>query len=618
VVSEDARAGLTRHVLPAEWFAALSAGFSSPAITRKFWQTERSRRLLLISALLDEAERQPEVLGPLPSAAQAWDTLAAAQIAAPTEVDAVLLHPQVGSWAAYALRRHRGGAASSAPLWIDFGGIHTLALVAAARAGLSWRTRIPLRTGHAMLPTLGMARFPDVVSAGVAEAETDRGRIRLRSGDQYINVPDDPTTDSTDWWALRRVRVGDELALTVWLDDVDPFRDLADPVPPMRLDQIEFERWESTLADAWALLCQDHRSDAEALADGVISLVPLSFEEGWETRSASTGEAFGSVMMSPPPDAVTLAVSLIHEFQHIKLGALMHLLQLTGDDDGALYYAPWRDDPRPLGGLLQGVYAFLGIAGFWRRHHGTVAGAHAALAAFEYACARGQSNEALHLIRASPALTRDGHELVDGLIARITPWLSEPLPSEIVRLSRLTADSHRTGWRLRHLHPEPGEVLELAKAWLAGGPPEAGSAPATLHPHPDLRSRQRIPALARRRVVAIGRGEAGDGSRATRTSATTLASADAALVAGEFSAAGDDYLAAIANCHPAASPESLHAWTGLALAVASGGPGPAAAALRSRPDLVRAVHCEVGAIGTPPDPVQLATWLAAVLSNEPV
>jgi hypothetical protein len=35
-------------------------------------------------------------------------------------------------------------------------------------------------------------------------------------------------------------------------------------------------------------------------------------------------------------------------------------------DDGHRYYVPWRDDPRPISGLLQGAYAYLGVTGFWR------------------------------------------------------------------------------------------------------------------------------------------------------------------------------------------------------------------------------------------------------------
>src|SRR5581483_603165 len=62
------------------------------------------------------------------------------------------------------------------------------------------------------------------------------------------------------------------------------------------------------------------------------------------------------------------AVTLAHELQHLKLGALLDIVTLALPDDGRRYYAPWRDDPRPLGGLLQGAYAYFGVSGFWRPH----------------------------------------------------------------------------------------------------------------------------------------------------------------------------------------------------------------------------------------------------------
>jgi uncharacterized protein len=71
--------------------------------------------------------------------------------------------------------------------------------------------------------------------------------------------------------------------------------------------------------------------------------------------------------MSAPPDPIIGTVTLTHEIQHVKLGALLDLVTLTLPDDGRRYYAPWRDDPRPLGGLLHGVYAYLGVTEFWRR-----------------------------------------------------------------------------------------------------------------------------------------------------------------------------------------------------------------------------------------------------------
>ena len=43
---------------------------------------------------------------------------------------------------------------------------------------------------------------------------------------------------------------------------------------------------------------------------------------------------------------MTLALLLMHEFQHVKLGAVLDLYDLFDPDDKRLYHAPWRKDPR--------------------------------------------------------------------------------------------------------------------------------------------------------------------------------------------------------------------------------------------------------------------------------
>ena len=48
--------------------------------------------------------------------------------------------------------------------------------------------------------------------------------------------------------------------------------------------------------------------------------------------NATSMWAFGSVSMTLPPSALTLASSLLHEFQHAKLGALLDLYKLYHDD----------------------------------------------------------------------------------------------------------------------------------------------------------------------------------------------------------------------------------------------------------------------------------------------
>jgi HEXXH motif-containing protein len=591
--------------LPVEYFDALTHGAGSPETIRFLWKTELSRRLLLVVTLFEQCD-DPDMLGPLPPAEAAWGILDKARETDRAAVDDLLMHPQVGNAAAYALRRCRGGADSGFPMWTDLGLVHTLALLAAARAGLPWSTSLPSRYGTVMLPTLGLATFAWTVEASTVEARTEGGDIVLSTDGTEVVVGLDPVDDTDNWWHLRHVNVGGRLPLTVWLDDLDPFRNLGDPEPPRRLDDAMCDRWRHLLDDAWALLSEHHRDTAAALAEGVVSIAPLSAQPDGETRSASNGEAFGGALISEPPNATTLAVTLVREFQHNKLGALMHLVTLHEDDEGSLYYAPWRDDPRPLGGLLHGIYASVGIADFWRRHRPVADGPDAALAEYEYLYARGQAAEALRSVRDARVLTDAGRELVTNLRSAIDAWPTGPAEPEIERLARLTADCHRTGWRLRHHRIAAGEVAVLAKAWLDGRPPEIPSPPVISTAFPDRWS-QAIPTLARFHL------------RGTGTVDGHVPPGDLHLVRGDLVAARNACLARLTEPSDGSVAE-LHAWVGLALSVSGSGDGRgdgrgdgdrAATALLSRPDLVRAVHIDATVLARRPvDPVGIAAWLA--------
>lgn len=616
------RPAARNHQLPKPHFEALCAGLGDAEAIHELWATQRSRRLLLINAVVEAAHEIPGALGPLPPAADAWEVLTRAEDAAPEAFTDILLHPQVGNWAAYVLRRDRGGADSDAPLWIDIGMIHALALTAAAHVGHAWRTKVPARRGRVMLPRLGMATFPasDTEPWSYADAETDHGRIRLTLGDCTLVVPTSDEAQNrpgrlpdrahgASWWPLRRLRVSGELGpdLLVFLDDIDPYRDLADPVPPARLGDAEFAAWSDLLARAWDLLCRDHRPSAESISEGVVSLVPLARGDGSETRSASTGEAFGSVLISPPFDEVTLAVSLVHEFQHIKLGGLIHLGPLAIDDDRQCYYAPWRDDPRPLSGLLQGAYAFTGIMAFWRRHRARQSGRELLLADFEYAYARLQVDDALCTLDDSPGLTRWGTQVVQSLTRQIRPWLAEPLLPQATKAAELSAAWHRAGWRIRHLQPAPADVEALATAWIDNTPEDETTQlhahEATVVPHPQLRFARGMAALIRQQLDVPKLPD-----EAARLSSLNLTEADAALVRGDTRVAHAGYTARIK-----ADPDDFDAWIGLGLSADADERGESPEhgsherrALLDLPDLVRAAYLHLIGAGHAPDPAQLA------------
>lgn len=602
-------AALSNHRFPRRHFDDLCAGLGSAEAVTELWQTQRSRRLLLINAVF-EAAAGGNVLGPLPPVSTVWEALQRAEAAAPEAVADILLHPQVGSWAAYTLRRYRKGVAgqASTPLWVDFGTLHAIALLAAARSGLTWPTRLPARDGRVMLPGLGMATLPGPPRHTYVEAEAGPGEIRLRGADPAaagfqitVSPRTDAATEVAGWWALRSLQVGEDPQLRVWLDDLDPFRDLADPIEPQRLSEPDVVRWYKLLDEAWALLCANDRALAEAMAVGVTSLVPLPATEGWITRSASTGEAFGSVLVSPPFDAVTLAVALVHEFQHIKLGGLIHLGPLPDHDSGNLFHAPWRDDPRPLSGLLQGIYAFAGIAALWRDLRASVHDADRVgrrTADFEYAYTRRQVEAALRTAVESGDLTPWERNLMDRLAVRVWQWLAEAVPDESVRTAALLADSHRAGWRIRHTRAASADVHLIADAWIRGRNPASSVHPA--HVEPDAEREQwssRMAILARRAV-------ANPDVLSLRSVTTEPAvDADIALLRGDRVLARSRYLERLAANH-----DDLDAWVGLGFADDS------CRALIERPDLVRAVFLRLVECGLDPDPAALAAWIGGAAS----
>ncbi|GAA4945200.1 HEXXH motif domain-containing protein [Actinoplanes utahensis] len=580
---------LHNHRIPVAQLAELNAGGGSVSAIRTLWAGQRSRRILLLDAVLRAAAGDPARMGPLPPVDEAWTIIGA------VDPGDLLLHPQVGSWAAYVVRRSRNRATSEAPFWIDVGTLHTIALILAARAGISWRTRVPARDGRVMLPALGMASFPGLRRWDTVEAGCEDGVIHLRAGGRDLLVPDGPAPESPGWWPLRRIRSGDEPRLSVFLDDIDPFRELADPVAPERLDAGAVSRWTDLLDGAWSVLCRDHPATAEALAAGVVSLVPLPDDRTGITRSASTGEAFGSVMISPPSDEVDLAVSLVHEFQHIKLGGLIHLTALTTGPAPPVRYAPWRDDPRPLPGLVQGVYAFFGIADFWRVRRLHTEGRRRTVADFAFRYARDQVETALRELSAADGLTEAGRRLVDGLAKTVESWPDEQADPVAATVAARLCTVHRLEWRIRHVVPDPDLVRRLAADWPAASPVDLGPFARIVRPHPELRWSSGWQSAAWAHVTA----RAGE-----RTGI------DVAVVTGD-----DDAARAAAVEGIAASPADPRAWAALASTA------PPRSPLATCPELVCALHAALRDRGVHADPLTTAGWLDRVLpvgADDPV
>ncbi|CAM5372687.1 aKG-HExxH-type peptide beta-hydroxylase [Streptomyces purpurascens] len=462
--------------MPERLFAELAAGGGSAEAVAFLERAERARRLLLLRTLL---EGLGTLRTPLSPAAEAWDVLREAAAAAPGPVDRLLLAPATGGWLAHVLRRLHG-TASGPPLWAEAGHLCALAVAAALRAGTRSDLRVPLTDGGLSLPGLGLARLTGAEGGlTVARARTSGGELTLsgpgRDGGSVAVTLSPATqplprptakvlaTDTTPAWSPLRTLTHATPAGTVAipLEDLDPYRDLDDPLPPARLDADEAEAWQRLFEEAVALLAAPGGEGPGRFDPGAIrAVVPwgrtgtLPPAPPTVLVSASSGDSFGAMVIARPSSTVALAETLVHEFQHSKLAALLHLFPLLDDDREERYYAPWRPDPRHLTGLLHGAYAFTGVAGFWRDRMAVARDDGAAdIAGYHFALRRLQSRLVVRTLLVEGRLTPQGRALVSGLARTLDGWLREPVPYAALTRARTAAALHRTEWRLRNVAP---------------------------------------------------------------------------------------------------------------------------------------------------------------------
>ena len=215
--------------------------------------------------------------------------------------------------------------------------------------------------------------------------------------------------------------------IRVALEDTDPYRDCHQWPASPRLTDEEFAEWQRGFALAWREIQTHHPAYAPALATGLTTLMPMTAGPAGSDVSAAARHGFGAIGTALPGDPVTLALLLMHEFQHVKLGAVLDLYDLFDPDDKRLYHAPWRKDPRPLEGLLQGTYAHLAVSEFWRVRAGL--GEHdQAEAAERYEHWRAHTAAAIETLANSDSLTPLGMRFADAMrtaIASPGPATSE-------------------------------------------------------------------------------------------------------------------------------------------------------------------------------------------------
>lgn len=229
------------------------------------------------------------------------------------------------------------------------------------------------------------------------------------------------------------------LTLHVTLDTEDPLRShFGMPISVPHVD-----RWHDLFREAWRILTVRHERAATILSWLPLTLVPLRQSAEGPALSATSGWAFGAIAISLPPRGLDLAEILIHEYRHLLLGVVEDMVPLVDKYHKSLFYAPWRRDLRPAGGMLQGSYAHAAITEFWRTEwqHGPDDSRQEAAAAFVQW--RHATVDALERLIKSGALTASGRELAEAAHQRLTPWLAEAVPSSAAEAAAQRVANHK-------------------------------------------------------------------------------------------------------------------------------------------------------------------------------
>ena len=584
---------LTSHLLPEAAFRALAGGAGRPDTIRLLRDAQLSKHQMLLYALADAADGP----GRGPTAFRGgYDLLARLQTTDPAASDWLLGLPHLGGWAHDCLIHLEQGTAA------DFGHFACLAAAAAVRTGMPFELDLPVRDGRVQLPGLGSVRVDDqpawVRLSCDGEAATADGHL---IGDWRRLAPDDGSGRAVPRWSgTPMIRLAaDGLAWNVLLETGDRYLDRYTLPMSTRLSASDLQHWRRRAQSAWAVLVAHHRGAAEPIADGISAMIPLTPRSDTDLVSATTPAAFGAIATSWPPDPVTLAETLVHEFQHVKLCGLLDLVPLARSG-GEKVYAPWRQDPRPAAGLLQGVYAHLGIARFWLAQQRAETDPDDMLRAqVHFARWRSTIDRAAETLLRTDCLTPAGVRFVEILRAQGRDLESEPLPGDAEAIARAVALDHWLTWQVRHLAIDAAGVASLAAAYRRGAAAQDQDQPGTWIEE-DVR---KVDSTVRSRLLNMRYLAPARYRELCADGMLTLSEADRLLVGGSADAAVQAYRARIT----ASADPQPDAWIGLALALHQLPPSPLQTVLATRLALVLEVHT---CLGDRSDPLDLVSWFS--------
>jgi uncharacterized protein len=393
---------LDTDLLPWELFDRIAAGTDDGLAVARLAEAQAAIVRSLLVGVADGME-------PGTAGGDGWAVLTDLESAAPDAVERVLEHPYIRSWAVDCLSATGPGA--------DQGSAYLSAIAASAAitAGTPAVLTVPVRDGRVHLPALGTVLLPGSGRA-TAEIRIGAGTFTVRSGHETVVVRPEALTDSPGWLPTRRLLAG---GLSVALEDGDPHRDCHKLIAGDRLDAATAQRWADTFGAAWDIIGDEVPWRVGGLRAGLRALVPLQRTGEGASEASTARQAFGGVAATAT-DAPSLAVLLVHEFQHGKMNALLDICDLVHGGAAPLITVGWRPDPRPAEAVIHGIFAHLAVADIWRiRADRRVDGATTV-----YRQYRDWTIDAISSLEQASALTPAGDRMLKVMIDSMGQWPS--------------------------------------------------------------------------------------------------------------------------------------------------------------------------------------------------
>jgi HEXXH motif-containing protein len=426
------------HELDDGQLAALATGLGGAPVVVELVESRQSRHMLLVKYLV---ERWPDSLEGRDTAIAVLDRV---QHVDRPLFDEVMRDPLVGAWLAATTRKLDSHRHELVPVNGDFLHLGALAASAASQAGIDCELTGYARQGRVTLPGAGEAVLRDTAE-GPVTMSVAAGRITLSASAQQVTVP----ASDGHWHGLRRLAAGhSQTTLSACVEDANPYRAGYHAPPSDRLTAEEAARWQRLFVAAWDLIATYVPERAAELTVGLRAVIPLMDQGDGAARSGTARDSVGALGMTEPRTAHDLAETLVHEFQHSKLSAALDLVRLYVHDCRERHFAPWRTDTRPTSALIQGVYAFLGVAHLWHRLR--AAPGLERQAERELATTRLMVERGIDGLENSQELTPPGVRFVSGMRTALDALMAEPLPDDALVAARSLLRERQAAWEAAH------------------------------------------------------------------------------------------------------------------------------------------------------------------------